>query len=229
MIMKRTQTIEVAYGVLDVSISVSPTKGYVGYWVKCMVSWMQNIKILQDIHFDWGDGRVSDITNHSCPAPACYVEDSHNYQTAKHPYTITVTVTDAIGRTGSDTATVEIADKLTGFLNAAPTRGDVPLTVTFEVGIDKGYLPYSWVLDFKDGTPSETGTEAHKTVEHTYMEKGRFVATLTVTDALGASMVAEAGIGVGLPPLPELAWWQWGLLLGWVALGGIGATLGRKR
>ncbi len=30
-------------------------------------------------------------------------------------------------------------------------------------------------------------------------------------------------------PLRELKWWQWGLLLGWAALGGVGVALGRKR
>ncbi|MBA7581398.1 hypothetical protein ES708_23301 [subsurface metagenome] len=115
--------------------------------------------------------------------------------------------------------------ELVASFDASPKSGTVPLPVTFSLSISGGVSPYSWVLDFKDGSSSATGTEASKTLIHTYNKSGTFVVTLTVTDALGASTLTESGIGVGLL---ELAWWQWGLLLGWAAIGGVGFALGRN-
>ena len=91
--------------------------------------------------------------------------------------------------------------QLAATLVASPTTGNAPLAVTFTIGISGGYTPYTWTLNYGDGSTPSSGTVAG-TKAHTYVKVGTFTVTLTVTDALGASAVkrATASPGGAAPP-----------------------------
>jgi PKD repeat protein len=77
------------------------------------------------------------------------------------------------------------------------TTGHAPLDVWFHAVADDpegGRLTYRW--EFGDAPGSALGAEA----EHTYLAPGTFTATLTVTDAGGATDTEEITITVTDPP-----------------------------
>jgi hypothetical protein len=82
---------------------------------------------------------------------------------------------------------------------ADPVSGNAPLEVRFQAeGIDpdgpENQLVYRW--DFGDG-----GEQFGRNARHTYMEPGEYDATVTVTDAGGASTTSEEiTITVNNPP-----------------------------
>ena len=89
---------------------------------------------------------------------------------------------------------------------ASPTSGPAPLTVTFNGSAssdpDGDALTYAWDLDgdgaFDDATSA--------VVPFTYQARGRYQASLRVTDARGATHTsAPLAIDVGLtPPVPRI-------------------------
>lgn len=95
-------------------------------------------------------------------------------------YTVTLTVKDAKGNSGSDTLTVTVLDTTKPDIeageNKAATAGEV---VTFVAGSTSTDVA-NYVWDFGDGT-SGTG----KNVTHTYAAAGDYTATLTITDQAG--------------------------------------------
>jgi PKD repeat protein/glucose/arabinose dehydrogenase/type 1 glutamine amidotransferase len=104
-------------------------------------------------------------------------------------HVVTVTVTDDEGDTGSDEVEVVVTEPV----NEPPTvdasvdtaSGPAPHRVRFDaVGDDpdgpEGQLVYAW--DFGDG-----GTSLARRPVHRYLEPGTYTATVTVTDAGGAS------------------------------------------
>jgi cytochrome c len=117
-------------------------------------------------------------------------------------HTATVTVTDDEGDTASDEVTVTVG----GTANQAPTvdasvdltSGPAPLRVRFDaVGDDpdgpEGGLTYAW--EFDDG-----GTSMVRRPRHTYLEPGEYTATVTVTDAGGATGSDTVTVTVSDPP-----------------------------
>jgi PKD repeat protein len=117
-------------------------------------------------------------------------------------YVATVTVIDDEGDTGSDAVTVTVG----GAANVAPAveasadvvSGPAPLRVRFgAVGDDpdgpEGGLSYAW--EFGDG-----GSSFERRPRHTYMEPGTYTATVTATDAGGASGSDSVVITVSDPP-----------------------------
>jgi|SRR5579863_1444825 len=82
-------------------------------------------------------------------------------------------------------------------MDADPLFGAPPVTVQFQgtptADAYSTIISYAW--DFGDGA---TGTGV--TTEHTYTGTGIFVATMTVTDALGATSIARTPIVVYNPP-----------------------------
>ncbi len=222
MRITRQVTINVAYGVVPVTATATP-KSYVGSWTECFVDWTPIApKVGHNVLFEWGDGESDLISNLRDPSE---VTESHNYQAAG-TYTITVTVTDQYNNKGVATTSTVIADKVVGFLDADVSEGFPPLLVTFTFGMDLGFGPYNWSLNFGDGSTPVSGTDPAGSAyvrTHEYVEKGLFTATLTVEDQLGAFLSVPVEIGIALPTIPELAWWQWALI-GLAALSGVGAA-----
>jgi cytochrome c len=84
--------------------------------------------------------------------------------------------------------------------SADPVEGEEPLDVTFagDVRDPEGEnVTYEW--DFDDGS---TGQGAN--VTHTYADSGRYVATLTATDASGASATDKVLVNVVPEPSPPI-------------------------
>ena len=89
------------------------------------------------------------------------------------------------------------APPLSATLSASPSVGPVPLAVSFTIGIAGGVTPYTWALDYGDGSTPGSGTVAG-TKLHTYTNVGTFTATLTVTDALGAATASRSKVMAGV-------------------------------
>ena len=133
--------------------------------------------------FVW-DGRFPpDFTVPAPAAPSDHVS-----------YLVKLTVTDLVGRTASDQVRVVPAvppanQVPVASFTRAPASGSAPLAVGFDASAssdpDDDYLLYHW--SFGDGA-SATGS----IVSHTYASVATFTATLTVTDAVGASAQASA-------------------------------------
>jgi len=122
---------------------------------------------------------------------------SHAYTTAG-TYTATLTVTDSKGLTSGEIGTPVIVTTSTvtnkapqAVINATPTSGSAPLTVSFDGGgsTDSDGSISSYLWNFGDGS-SATG----KTVSHTYTTEAAFTATLQVTDNQGAKGNASVTI-----------------------------------
>ncbi len=115
--------------------------------------------------------------------------NSHAYED-NGVYTVTLTVTDNDGATGSATTTKNVLNRspVASFTEDATTVAENE-TIHFDASgsydPDGTIVSYEW--DFGDGT---TGTEV--TTEHAYIEAGTYTVTLTVTDDDGASSSVTA-------------------------------------
>jgi parallel beta-helix repeat protein len=140
-------------------------------------------------------------------------------KTATHTYTsvgtwlATLTVTDSIGATGSasapDTVRAPGNRPPVAALKLTPSSGTVPLAVTADgTGSTdpEGGRIFTYRFDFGDGTV--VGPQSGKTATHTYSAVGTWLATLTVTDSIGATGSASAPDTVrapgNLPPVAAL-------------------------
>ncbi len=110
---------------------------------------------------------------------------------ADHTYTqggtitATLTVTNAVGQTGSTSVVIQPQAQANALptvaITATPTTGNAPLVVVFRgtASDSDGFITgYSW--DFGDGT-----TGSGQTVEHIYLVPGTYGAVLNVTDSSG--------------------------------------------
>ena len=92
-------------------------------------------------------------------------------------------------------------------LRAAPTSGLVPLTVEllgiFSADLDGEIVKYEWDFDGPISGEEWLDTEDEGYVEHTYSEEGAYLATMRVTDDLGATDTATELIVVHEPTPPR--------------------------
>jgi PKD repeat protein len=147
---------------------------------------------------DFGNGTgtpYGSISGSTCSAP--------NYMyPAAGTYTLTFTVTDARGATGSASASVVVGnvppviyDLLTS--GTSSVGGVVTAHANFShpaLGIDT----YACTVDFGDGTSPQPGVigDADCTADHTYSQGGLYTVTMTVTDNTGGSGNASASVPI---------------------------------
>lgn len=98
-------------------------------------------------------------------------------------------------RTINFTASISIvatyqAKDLTANIASDKNSGDIPLPITFTVSFSGGIPPYTVTLDYGDGSTVDI-IMAPGTKSYNYKKVGAWLATLTVTDSLGATAVAK--------------------------------------
>jgi PKD repeat protein len=109
-------------------------------------------------------------------------------------HTITASVTDSGGKTGSDSITIDVtAAPPQANFSATPTFGAAPLLVSF-TDTSTGDIT-SWNWTFSDG-----GSASGQNVTHTFTEPGSYTATLSVIGP-GGSSTHTGEFGVTAPPL----------------------------
>ncbi len=131
--------------------------------------------------WDLGDGTTSNEQN-----------PVHVYK-AEGIYTATLTVTDSIGDTASDTTEVTVygSDEILVSIDVE-SNGIVGNNMVFKSKVIGGTEPYTYEWDFGDGTP--TNEEANPI--HVFENKGTYTVTLTVFDSNGKSDDATITINI---------------------------------
>lgn len=122
-------------------------------------------------------------------------------------FTATLTVKDELGKVGTCTANFEVTSQSTNTpptctLNAAPTRGDKPLPVTFSASMndtDPGDYASGQTLSYGDGGVKQKPFGGVVNENHTYSASGNYTATLTVIDRNGATGTCTKTIKVDEP------------------------------
>lgn len=131
------------------------------------------------ILWDFGDGQTASGT----------LSPVHRYAD-NGMYTVTLSVTDKDGATGSDTLMVTV-NNLAPVVNAGidlvrPFGQTIHFSGSYSDPAGSADEPYQFIWDFGDGTPPVTGT---LTPSHNYAVRGFYTVTLTVIDK-------DGGIGV---------------------------------
>ena len=154
-----------------------------------------------DASIDWGDGSPDTVIN---PAVSP-LSGTHTY-TGFGPFTVTVTVTDDNGGSGSDTLGVTMEGNIPPVAEAGSDQtsdeGDTVLLDSAGSNDPDGTIAlFEW--DFGDGTTAQGATQAH-----VYTDDGIFTVTLTVTDNLGGTaddtaVVTVANVAPIVQPGPD--------------------------
>ncbi len=188
-----TQT--VAVGSPKAVLTVIPNSGGAPLNVTADASGSTDPIGISSYTFNFGDGTVV--------GPQAGPTATHTY-TATGPYTVTVTVADSAGGSASAIASVTVAAPPTPALTVTPVSGPAPLLVTADASASTaGTSPIaSFKFDFGDGTT--IGPQAAPTASHVYSTGGSYSVTVTVTDTLGVSATATAGVIVVAPPTAAL-------------------------
>lgn len=149
--------------------------------------------------WNFGDG----ITDTSFPQIFGVHSITHSFSNA-NSYTVTLTIQNQCGNTGSFSDTVTIINSSPmpppNFFAVPPTAclGDA---ITFSLFLDAS-VPYLW--DFGDGTLDNSSAQnffGFHTISHIYNSMGNFEVILTVSNACGNSASDTAAIFIA--PLPN--------------------------
>lgn len=129
------------------------------------------------------------------------VTANHTYATAG-TYTVTLTVTDNLGATGTTTRQVTATPPANQSPTASFTASSNGLGVSVDGAAssdpDGSVTGYAW--NFGDG-----GTSTGNPASHTYATAGTYTITLTVTDNQGATASTTRDVTVVAPPDPGQA------------------------
>ncbi len=142
--------------------------------------------------WDFGDGKTS-TTQH----PA-------NTYASGGTYTVTLTVTDNEGATGTASQEVTVSKDGEDPPNESPVANfsftTLELTATFtDSSSDPDGSVVSWAWDFGEGS---TSTAQHPA--NTYISGGTYTVTLTVTDNEGATGIISQDVTVAKPEVPTV-------------------------
>jgi len=139
-------------------------------------------------HWDFGDGTTSDIQN-----------PTHQYPNGG-TFTVTLTVTDARGITGTGTKTITVEGPPNvpptvdfTWTPTAPASGqDVTFTATITDTDQPAGTPHTYAWDFGD-----LGTSTAASPTHAFAANQSYTVTLTVTDAEAGTGTATHTVSVG--------------------------------
>ncbi len=109
-------------------------------------------------------------------------------------FTVTLTIADAIGRTGTSTKVVTVASlgKPTADFLSSPVPPRINQPVHFNGSVSSAVAPHtivSYAWDFGDGVQQTTGSPF---IDHTFTTVTSYVVTLVVTDDTGKKSAAKA-------------------------------------
>jgi phospholipase C/PKD repeat protein len=128
----------------------------------------------------------------------------HTY-TADGTYTATLTVTSVSGESATATVNVDVtnpAPRPATWLTATPINGFSPQPVVFD---GSNSASGDWSIDFGDASAPETGSGVPPAgLEHTYVDPGVYLATLTITAPDGSVTTATATSTMTAPSLPSV-------------------------
>src|SRR5205807_836925 len=157
------------------------------------------------ITVNWGDGTPLDSL------AGTSTSDMHIYASTgnakSQTFTITVTATDNSGSTGQALVSVTVNDRppittVTG-VSPNPALAGQPVSVSFSTSDPDGTVS-SIIVNWGDGSPSDSlaGTAASDT--HTYASGGNFIISVTATDNSGSSRTGTITESVNAPLAPAV-------------------------
>jgi parallel beta-helix repeat protein len=133
-------------------------------------------------HWEFDDGDTSNLQN-----------PVHAYQSVG-TYLARLTVTDSIGNSDNDTATVTIVERLIAD-GDGPYQGWKHEPVTLTGNASGGIPPYSWLWRYGDGDSS-----VQQNPSHIYLAEGVYAATLKVKDSWGFWDIDTTQISINARP-----------------------------
>ncbi len=165
------------------SITADPTTGEAPVTVNFTASATDSDGTIASHKWQFGDGATSQAAN-----------PSHTYAEAGS-YNAVLTVTDDDGATATATKTIVVSAPPKNTppsvtVSADPTTGPAPLAVNFRCAAsdsDGRIVSYLW--KFGDGGRSNNSQASHQ-----YKSKGKYTASVTVTDDQGAQTTRTIGI-----------------------------------
>jgi PKD repeat protein len=145
--------------------------------------------------WNFGDGSVASTLQNP----------SHTYNSTCN-CTATLTVTDSSVAMKTATSNVSITvsavgNPLAASASAAPTSGQVPLSVAFTGTATGGTPPYAYSWNFGDGSATST----LQNPSHTYNSAATYTATLVVTDSSAPVKTATSNVTITASPIAGTA------------------------
>jgi len=158
----------------------------------------QSLAVGEEVRFTWqvegGRECLLDVDGDGTPDyrfEGCEAGSQRHHYSAPGRFDATLTAIAEDGAARSSTLTgIQVRGAPQATLEATPTSGSAPLTVTFDASASAGEaLSFAW--SFGDGAQGEG-----RRVQHTYQGPGRYTVSLRVRDARGAEDTARTTIHV---------------------------------
>jgi len=115
-------------------------------------------------------------------------------------FTVVLTVTDDLGRTGTTSKTVTVGAQTlpTAVFVVSPSTADINQPIFFDASTSTAPAPQSvvaWAWSFGDSTTGEG-----RQIQHSYAQAGTYTVLLQVTDSAGQRGTTSKTVTVGLSP-----------------------------